>query len=89
MYYVYVLLSQKDNYKYIGCTNDLKKRFKEHNSGQNKSTADRKPFKIIYYEAFLSKEDAYNREKNLKMKWGNKFLERILTNYFKDTNSQP
>lgn len=83
MYYVYVLLSEKDNNKYIDCTNDLEKRFKEHNSGQNKSTAIRKPFKIIYYEAFLNKEDAYNREKNLKMKWGNKFLERILTNYFK------
>jgi putative endonuclease len=45
MYYVYVLLSLKDNKFYIGYTNGLKRRLKEHNQGKNVSTKLRRPLK--------------------------------------------
>lgn len=38
MYYVYVLLSKKDNKKYIGYTKNLKLRFELHNKGKVEST---------------------------------------------------
>ncbi len=66
MYYVYVLKSAKDDNLYIGFSTDLKRRFYEHNSGMNKSTRNRIPFKLIYYEAYLSARDAKIREKKLK-----------------------
>jgi len=66
MYYVYILKSLKDNKLYIGYSSDLKRRFIEHNSGQNKSTRDRIPFKLIYYEAYYSVNDARRREMKLK-----------------------
>ena len=66
MFYVYVLKSLKDNKLYIGYTNDLKRRFKEHNDGENVSTKSRRPFVLIYYEAYLSQKDAREREKKLK-----------------------
>ena len=66
MYYVYVLKSKKDNKHYIGYTNDLRRRFKEHNSGKNKSTKDRMPFELIYYEAYTIKSSAIERENKLK-----------------------
>lgn len=68
MHYVYIIKSIKDNKLYFGCTSDLKKRFKEHNSGLNISTKDRRPFKLIYYEAYVSKEEAFKREHNLKLR---------------------
>lgn len=68
MYYVYVLKSKKDGKCYIGSTNDLKRRFKEHNNGIVPSTKPRRPFKLIYYEAYLSESDARKRESNLKLK---------------------
>jgi len=46
MYYVYVLLSLKDKKFYIGFTNDLKRRLKEHNSGNNISTKSKASFRI-------------------------------------------
>jgi len=46
--FVYVLLSLKDQKRYIGLTNNLERRFNEHNSGQVKATKYRKPFKLIY-----------------------------------------
>jgi len=66
MFYVYVLKSSKDNSLYIGYTNDLKRRFEEHNNGESKSTKHKIPFKLIYYEAYESQSDAKFREKNLK-----------------------
>jgi putative endonuclease len=62
MYFVYVLLSQKDEKLYIGFTSDLRRRLKEHYCGKAQSTKSRQPLKLIYYETPLSKEDAQRRE---------------------------
>lgn len=82
MFHVYVLRSVKDGNIYIGYTNDLRKRIVQHNHGQSFSTAPRRPFKIIYYEAYLNQKDAENREWWLKSGWGRNYLKRILANYF-------
>jgi putative endonuclease len=55
---MYILKSLKDNKLYIGSTSDLRKRFKEHNLGLAISTKFRRPFKLVYYEAYLSEQDA-------------------------------
>ena len=82
MYYVYVLQSLKDKNYYIGYTNDLKKRVKEHNSGKVTSTKYRKPFKLIYYEASKNRQDAIHREKYLKTTYGHRYLNNRLKNHF-------
>lgn len=66
MYYVYILKSLRDNKIYTGYTSNLKLRIKEHEEGKVKSTSFRKPVKLVYYEAYLSKTDAHAREKYLK-----------------------
>ena len=66
MHYVYVLQSQKDNYIYVGSTNELERRLTEHNKGLSYSTKAHTPFKLIYYEAYLDKQDAMDREIKLK-----------------------
>jgi len=81
MFYVYILQSKKDGELYTGCTNDLKKRFREHNNGLVFSTKLKKPHKIIHYEAFLNKKDAFMREKWLKTGWGRNQTRTMLTNY--------
>ena len=68
MFYVYVLRSKKDGEFYIGSTNDLRRRFKEHNGGKVFATKSRIPFEIIYYEAYKREEDARHRESNLKLR---------------------
>lgn len=66
MYYVYVLKSQKPAFIYVGSTPDLDRRLREHNNKAVESTKCHVPLKLIYYEAFLDKRDAINREKKLK-----------------------
>ena len=83
-YYTYVLQSQKDNSLYIGYTSDLKKRFVEHNNGQSQATKPFRPYKLIFYEAFLDRVDAKNREKYLKGGYGRKTVKALLKRYLKD-----
>jgi len=78
-YYVYILQSMKSNNKwYTGLTNDLRKRFNEHQSGKSTYTKSRGPFKLIYYEASLHKEDAMARERYLKSGMGKRYLKNRL-----------
>jgi putative endonuclease len=81
MEYVYVLQSVKDRKFYTGWTNNLRKRFSEHNNGDVFSTKHRTPFKLIYYEASISREDAKIREKYLKTAWGKRYLKNRLRQY--------
>ena len=81
MYYIYIIRSRKDKNLYVGCTNDLRKRFVEHNSGRNQSTSSRKPFDIIYYEAMINREDAFAREKYLKTGCGRNYLRKTLKRF--------
>lgn len=80
---LYILQSFKDGKFYTGITDDLRKRIKEHNSGQNISTSYRQPFKLIYYEAYLLKQDAEARERYLKTSMGKRVLKKQLANYLK------
>lgn len=68
MNYVYILRSKKDQELYVGSTNDLKRRLQEHNSGKNFSTSFRRPFELLYYEAYNNLDDARDREKALKLR---------------------
>jgi len=58
MYYVYLIKSVSDKNFYIGSTNDLRRRLSEHNSGLVFSTQSRRPFELVYYEAYRSEKDA-------------------------------
>ena len=78
LYYVYVLYSLQDKRFYIGFSENIEQRVKEHNSGKNVSTKDRRPLKLIYYEYHLSKKDALRREKYFKQSKGKTTLKQIL-----------
>ena len=77
-YCIYILYSLKDNKLYIGFTTDIKRRFAEHQSGNSKSTAPRRPLKLIFCEYYLSKEDALRREKYFKTTAGKKTIKLML-----------
>ena len=66
MWYIYLLRSKKDSTLYLGYTNNLKRRFVEHNSKKNLSTKHKAPFELIYYESYRAQSDAKRRESMLK-----------------------
>ncbi|GMR18927.1 MAG: GIY-YIG nuclease family protein [Patescibacteria group bacterium] len=74
VYYVYVLQSDSDANLYIGSTSNLKKRLADHQVGRVEATKYRRPLRLVYYEASLSKDKTYNREKYFKTGFGRRFL---------------
>jgi len=72
MYYVYILQSSKEKHFYIGVTKEPMERLKRHNQGSSLSTAPYRPWKTIYFETYINKEEAYKREYHLKRPAGYK-----------------
>lgn len=82
-YYVYVLLSLKDNNFYTGFTSNLEIRLYEHNDGKVVATKYRRPLELIYFEGCRNKDDAIYREKYLKTTYGKRYLRNRLKSYLK------
>lgn len=81
MFYTYVLQSLKDGKQYIGFSRNLRERFKAHQEGNVESTKHRRPLRIIFYEAFTSKEDALRRESYFKTTKGKIALKNMLRTF--------
>ena len=81
MFYVYVLLSDKDGRFYTGATSDLRRRLREHETGSVSSTKGRLPVRLVYYEGCLTQADAFRREKYLKTGMGKRYLKNRLKGY--------
>lgn len=82
MWYVYLLVSQRNGKWYTGSTKSLQKRILSHNSGKNRSTKAGIPWKLIYCEISLNRDDARAREKYLKSGMGKKYLNNRLKFFF-------
>lgn len=80
-YYVYVLKSQVDGKFYTGYTINLKRRLDEHHNGRVRSTKQRRPLDLVYFEGCLSQADALHREKYLKTYHGKMFIRNRLKFY--------
>lgn len=78
MYYFYIIRSEINNKLYKGSTEDLKKRFKEHNLGKVKSTKNYRPWILIYYEAHLTKTLSRKAELFYKTSQGRRQLKKKL-----------
>lgn len=73
-YCIYVLRSLTDSSIYIGMTNDLSRRIKQHKLGQVRSTKSKRPFKLIYKELLKSRSEARSREKYFKTGFGRELI---------------
>lgn len=75
---VYVLKSITNCSRYVGMTEDLDRRLKEHNAGKMKSTKAFKPWEVVYQEIVDSRAEGRKREKYLKSAAGRRYLQKML-----------
>ncbi len=80
-YYTYVLQSKSDSNFYVGYTNNLNRRLEEHKNEKVRSTRNRLPLELVYWEGCLNQRDAIKREKYLKSSWGKRYIKNRLSNY--------
>lgn len=66
-FYVYILTNKRNTTLYIGMTNSLERRMREHKTGYNEGFSKKyRLTKLVYYEEYNSPLDAIYREKRLK-----------------------
>jgi predicted GIY-YIG superfamily endonuclease len=66
MWYVYILQCSDNSY-YIGLTDDLERRIKEHQAGQGGSYTSKKiPVDLKYNELYRTRKEAERRERQIK-----------------------
>ena len=78
-FYAYVLFSESHHRHYKGHCENLENRLKEHNAGKTKSNKAFRPWKLVYFEEFQTREEAICREKYFKTAAGRKFLKNKLS----------
>jgi putative endonuclease len=78
MYYTYVIKSVSHDFYYKGHCEKLEERLKQHNSGMTESIRPYVPYEIVYFEEFLTREEAIKREKYFKSSAGRRFLKKMI-----------
>ncbi|MCX6794358.1 MAG: GIY-YIG nuclease family protein [Candidatus Gottesmanbacteria bacterium] len=74
MFYLYILKSLKYNKSYVGCTNNLERRLKQHNNGDHIYTKRYVPWIIVYSERLKDRKEARTREIYFKSSTGRRWM---------------
>lgn len=74
MFFTYVLVSEKDQIHYYGHSKNLDNRLRVHNNGKVRSTKNKIPWRVKYFEEYETKSEAYKREIFFKSIDGYRFL---------------
>ena len=77
MIMVYVIRSLHKRYRYVGITDNLERRIRQHNVGKSISTRNFAPFYLLFTESYCDRSRARSRGKFLKSGAGRKFLDEL------------
>jgi putative endonuclease len=77
-FFVYILFSPSLDKFYIGHTNNLDRRFYEHNLGHEKFTRSGVPWEMVYFQKFDSKSDACREELRIKKRKSKKYILQLI-----------
>lgn len=80
MFFVYAISSLGRNYIYVGLTDNVERRFAQHNNGYNRTTKPYAPFQVLLIESYPTRIQAREREKFLKTGQGKAWLKKIQQN---------
>jgi len=79
VYYVYLLQSTSHpEQRYVGFTEDLRRRVRIHNDGGSPHTSKYRPWQLVMYLAFSDKSKAVTFERYLKSGSGHAFANKRL-----------
>jgi putative endonuclease len=78
MYTIYALISQKENWIYVGFSSNIDDRFKRHINGYEKTTAPYRPFTILSLATAFNRIEARRIEKWYKTSYGKKIIRELL-----------
>lgn len=76
---MYILKNEDTGRYYIGSTNNIARRLKQHRMGLTRTTRILGTHTLVYKEGFENIVDARNREKKLKSYKSKKYIEWLIS----------
>jgi len=77
MYFVYILMSDRDKRTYVGFSDNIERRLTQHNAGQVTATKHRRPLRIFHLEEVQTIKEAKERERWWKSGRGRNELKKL------------
>ena len=77
---MYILTNRITGRYYIGSTNNLTKRIKQHRNGHTRTTKILGTYELIYFEKFDSIQDARIRERKIKSYKSRNYINWLINN---------
>ena len=81
MHFVYVLWSARIQKRYVGSSDNVHERLRQHNSGGSRFTSRGIPWQLVHVEEYETKTEARKRENVLKSGIGRKWLDQQYPEY--------
>ena len=77
---LYILQNNESKKYYVGCTEDIVQRVKEHNVKRKRKWSGRQPgeWRLVYERTFDDKCDALIEERKIKRQKSRKYIERLI-----------
>ena len=77
MFYIYILRSQSLQRYYVGSTENVQNRLRQHNAGKSKSTRAGIRWELVHTETFATRSEAMLREQKIKSRGIARYLSDI------------
>ncbi|GAB5524077.1 MAG: hypothetical protein Roseis2KO_19490 [Roseivirga sp.] len=78
-FYVYIIYSEGRDRYYVGSCDQLDRRISDHNAGRSKYTKSGKPWTLKYHEVYATRQEARQREREIKKKKSRKYIEFLIS----------
>ena len=78
MYYTYIIYSTSLNKYYVGSCKNVEERLQDHMNSRSKYTKVAKDWELKYFEAFLTRSEACQRELKIKKMKSRKYIENLI-----------
>ncbi len=77
LFYLYILYSRRTRRYYVGSTQDIARRLREHNAGKSLSTRAGVPWELVRAEGYATRAEAVRRETLVKSRGIGRYLESL------------
>ncbi|WP_337967576.1 GIY-YIG nuclease family protein [uncultured Flavobacterium sp.] len=78
MFFTYILYSNTINKYYVGSCQDIEQRLQDHLNSRSKYTKVAKDWELKYFETFLTRSEACQRELKIKKMKSRKYIENLI-----------
>jgi putative endonuclease len=76
---VYIVYSEMLDRYYVGYTGNINVRLQQHNDGISEYTSSANDWRLMYKEAFSTREAAMAREREIKREKSRKYIEWLIS----------